>query len=117
VVDVRPGGRLCGVVYVGIIRGSREARLFGYGEEQVHAQHTQSVQGPGSPGRWHRSPPGWSMSSPAWAVSTAMITPTIGVLTVADLADDGFVEDADRFSLFLRQRDGLVGRVTVVRHE
>jgi len=58
VVDVRPGGRLCGVVYVGIVRGSREARLFGYGEEQVHAQHTQSVQGLGSPGRWHRSPPG-----------------------------------------------------------
>ena len=39
------------------------------------------------------------------------------LLTVADLADDGFVEDSDRFSLFLRQRDGLVGRVTVVRHE
>jgi len=38
-------------------------------------------------------------------------------LTVTDRADDGFVEDADRFSLFLRQSDGLVGRVTVVRHE
>jgi hypothetical protein len=39
------------------------------------------------------------------------------LLTVADFADDGFVEDADRFSLLLRQRDGLVGRVTVVGHE
>ena len=39
------------------------------------------------------------------------------LLTVADLADAGFVEDADRFSMFLRQRDGLGGRVTVVRHE
>jgi hypothetical protein len=38
------------------------------------------------------------------------------VLTAADPADDGFVEDADRLSLSLRQRDGLVG-VTVVRHE
>jgi len=38
-------------------------------------------------------------------------------LTVADLADDGIVEDADGYSLFLRQCDGLVGRVTVVRHE
>jgi len=38
-------------------------------------------------------------------------------LTVADLADEEFVEDADRLSLFLRRRDGLVGRVTVVRHE
>jgi len=38
-------------------------------------------------------------------------------LTVADPADEGFVEDADRFSLFLRHRDGLVVRVTVVRHE
>ncbi len=42
--------------------------------------------------------------------------PTARVLSVADLADEEFVEDAHRFLLFLRQRDGLVGRVTVVRH-
>jgi hypothetical protein len=28
-----------------------------------------------------------------------------------------FLQDADRISPLLRQRDGLVGRVTVVRHE
>jgi hypothetical protein len=39
------------------------------------------------------------------------------LLTVTDRADDGFFENADRFSLFLRQRDGWVGRVTFVRRE
>jgi len=38
-------------------------------------------------------------------------------LTVAAPADDGFVEDADGSSLVLRQRDGLVGMVTVVEQE
>jgi hypothetical protein len=38
-------------------------------------------------------------------------------LTVTDRADDGFVEDADQFSLFLRQSDGWVGRVTGIRPE
>jgi len=39
------------------------------------------------------------------------------MLTVTDRADDGFVEDADQFSLFCRQSDGLVCRVTGIRHE
>ena len=38
------------------------------------------------------------------------------MLTVANLADDGFVEDADRNRRLPRQGDGLVGTVTVVRH-
>jgi hypothetical protein len=33
-------------------------------------------------------------------------------LTVANPAAGGFLDDADRFPLFLRQRDGLMGRVT-----
>ena len=37
------------------------------------------------------------------------------LLTVVDPADDGFVEDADRYRRFGRQADGLVGDVTVVR--
>jgi hypothetical protein len=39
------------------------------------------------------------------------------VLSLADFADEEFVEVANRFSPFLRQRDGLVGRVTVVWRE
>jgi hypothetical protein len=38
------------------------------------------------------------------------------VLTVVVPADDGFVEDADRYRWFGRQADGLVGDVTVVWH-
>ena len=37
-------------------------------------------------------------------------------LTVVDSADDGFVEDADRFRRFDRQPDGLVGDMRVVWH-
>ena len=38
------------------------------------------------------------------------------MLTVVDPADDSVVQDADRYRRFGRQGDGLVGRVTVVRH-
>jgi len=38
------------------------------------------------------------------------------LFSVADFVDKESVEDADRISPFLQQRDGLVSTVTVVRH-